>query len=416
MRELFAASVINAAGLVVRFATGLLTNKMIALIVGPSGLAVYGQLQSLQALFSGFAMAPGQSGIIRLTAASRDDPDEVYRIWSAALKAVVWLSAALAATGMLLSPWLAEHVLSDRSLAVPLMVLMLLMPAVALTTLLTSCANGMSDIRGMTVAGIFATMAAGAILALAVWRLQLPGAIAGVAIGQLATLVVTWLLLSRREWFSWSHFRRPVDDAAIKQVLGLAGMTFVAVVCVPLSQLAVRHFMVEMSGWSMTGYWQAVTRLGDMYVFIFISLLSIYYLPKFSAIRHVPELHAELRTFFTVVFPLFVLGYAVILVLRHFIIATVFTRDFLPAADLFPAQMAADCSRILAWLAGYLLMARGSPRFFMITEAAGSAVTVVLSWVLIRQFGVSGAQYAAMTVNLGYTAVLAVHLRRKGNV
>ncbi|HEX6591707.1 MAG TPA: hypothetical protein VF050_06895, partial [Moraxellaceae bacterium] len=264
MRALFSASLLNAANLAVRFATGLLTNKLIAILLGPAGLAVYAQLQNLQAMLSGIAAAPGQSGIVRLTAAAGDDGVLVQRAWSAALRAILALCVLVVLAGVVMAAPAAERLLGQGGLVLPFLCFVLSIPAVSLSALLYSCANGKGDIKGMTIAGIFSTVASGLMGALGVWLHGLPGLIYGVALGQLVLLLVSYVLLSRREWFSWQYFVAATDMPALRQVMGLAGMTLVAVVCVPLSQLAVRHLMVGMSGWEATGHWQAISKLGDL--------------------------------------------------------------------------------------------------------------------------------------------------------
>lgn len=415
MRKLLGASALNATNLAVRFGVGLVTNKLIAVMLGPAGLVVNGQLQSIQAMLAGIAAAPGQSGVVRLTAAEQDN-EQVYRAWSAALRLVLVLSACVTVGGILMAPLLASHVLGQANLTVPLMLLFLTLPAVPVSVLFFSCANGRGDIAGMTIAGIVSTIAAGAVMAAGIAWWALPGLLIGIAIGQVIALIVGVWLLSRRSWFAWEYFLQSVDKAITRKVLGLAGMTFVAVICVPLSQLAVRYLMTEMHGWQEAGYWQAVNKLGELYVTVVTSLLGVYYLPRFSAIRDLNELHGELRTFLKLVVPLFILGYGAILLCRELIITLIFSREFLPAATLFPVQMASDIARMFAWLAGYLLMARGSASYFMTTEVIGTSMTVLLSWALMRDFGVAGAQYATFSINLIYAVVLYTHMKQRGQI
>lgn len=414
MASLLKTSTLNAVGLAVRMLGGLLTNKLIAVVAGPGGIALYGQFQSLATLLIGFTAAPGQSGVVRLTAANQGDLPAVYPLWSAALRTVLLFSLVAALLGMACAPLIARDLLEQPALAWPVAIFFLCMPAATVMTLLLSCANGLSDIRAFVLAGVVTTISASLLVVVGVLMQGISGAILATGLGQIVSLLLTYACLRREPWFALEHFRLPVVRSDVRRVLGLASMTFAAAAVAPLMQLSIRHFMSGLFGWQVVGYWQAVSRLGDIYVMLVTSLLSVYYLPRFSAIKALPELRREVASFFKIVYPLFLLGYVCILVLKSHVLTAVYSSAFLPAAKLFPVQMASDAVRVLSWLVGYLVMARGGARFFVSIEILVGALVVALAVAFMHVAGYGGVLYASLLGNILYTGIFTVYLLRNG--
>ena len=65
--SLLKTSTLNGFGMAIKLLFALLANKVVAVMLGPNGMAVYGQFQSLMTLINGLAAAPAQAGVIRLT-------------------------------------------------------------------------------------------------------------------------------------------------------------------------------------------------------------------------------------------------------------------------------------------------------------------------------------------------------------
>ena len=197
---------------------------------------------------------------------------------------------------------------------------------------------------------------------------------------------------------------------ALRQVFSLAAMVVVAVICAPLTQIAIRYFMSDISGLVEVGYWQAISRLGDMFVMMLTTLFGVYYFPRFSALTDIKELRKEIKIFLIKIYPLFLLSYSFFVVFKDFFINVVYSSEFLPAGHLLVSQMILDAIRVLSWLIGYLVMARGSSVVFVSVEVIVALISVLGAYVLMQYYGSVGAIYAAIIANLIYVALLSLSL------
>lgn len=408
--SLLKTSTLNGFGMAVKLFTALLVNKVIALLAGPNGIAVYGQFQSLMTLINGLAASPAQAGVIRLTAANQDDLDKVHLYWAAALRAVLLSSLLFVVVGVLLAPLLAEYVLKQANLVLPLTIFFLTIPAASLSILLLSCANGISAIRSYVIAGILIAIIVNMAAIVGVYVSGLGGAIIGVALGQVLALIVLLRYLQTQSWFSLRYYFGRISPVQVQEIFALAAMAFVAVMIAPLIQIVIRQIMTDMFGLTIVGYWQAVSRFGEMYVMVVTALLGVYYFPRFSAVADVKALRQELQKFLLFIYPLFLLGYVVIVLYKEFFITVMYSQAFLPAAELMPLQMVSDAMRILSWLTGYLVMARSSPKLFVSVEIGVGVLWVALAYLLMMDYGYKGALYASILSNFIYSGIFVVSL------
>ena len=414
--SLLKTSTLNGFGMAIKLLFALLANKVVAVMLGPNGMAVYGQFQSLMTLINGLAAAPAQAGVIRLTAANQHDMPQVHHYWSAALRAVLISSVFFVGLGVVFAPFLAEHLLKQTDLTLPLMVFFLTLPAASLLTLFLSCANGVSEIKNYVIIGIIIALATNIAVIVGVFASGMQGILIAVGLGQLLAVLLVLSYLRSQSWFFVGSFLGTVSPGALRQIFSLATMAFAAVMVAPLIQIAVRHLMTAMFGLTVVGYWQAVSRFGDMYVMAVTALLGVYYFPRFSAISHIAALRKEILSFLCIVYPVFLLGYAIIVLCKDFMITLMYSPAFLPAAELMPLQMLSDATRILSWLTGYLVMARSSPTLFVTVEIGVGILWVGLADLFMKNYGYVGALYASTLANFIYTGIFVVCLVKSRQV
>ena len=84
--NLVKTSILSGIATVVRMINGFVVIKIIAMYVGPSGLAFIGQFQNFISILMSFATGAINSGVVKYTAEHREDEKEKQRLWSTALR------------------------------------------------------------------------------------------------------------------------------------------------------------------------------------------------------------------------------------------------------------------------------------------------------------------------------------------
>jgi PST family polysaccharide transporter len=158
--------------------------------------------------------------------------------------------------------------------------------------------------------------------------------------------------------------------------------------------MLIRDHLVIKFGLSFAGYWQASWKISEIYLMLVTTTLSAYYLPRLAEISTGPELKAEIIKVYRFVMPLVTAGAIIIFIFRDFIIANLFTSDFLPIRELFPWQLVGDVIKIGSWIIAYVMLGRAMVKLFVITEIFFSIFFVILSWHFIDSFGLVGVPIA----------------------
>ena len=77
---------LNAVSTLIHMCTGLISTKVVASIIGPSGVALLGQLNNINSMFQGLAAGGIRGGLTKYIAEFKTDENKVKSYISNALK------------------------------------------------------------------------------------------------------------------------------------------------------------------------------------------------------------------------------------------------------------------------------------------------------------------------------------------
>lgn len=410
--SLIRTSLLNAIAVGVRMLTMLGLSKLLAVYVGPTGYAVIGQFQNAVTMILSFASGAINTGVTKYTAEYHDDVAMQHKLWRTA--GCISFSTAIAASALIavFHRQLAIIVLKDGGLGGIFLWLAACLTLFVLNTLLLAILNGKKAVSSYVAANISTSV----VTLLATWTLAsawgLYGALVALAINQSIVAVISLALCLRTDWFKVSMLFGKLDRTLARRLGSFALMATVTAIAVPLSQLLIRDHLVHGFGWSAAGYWQAVTRISDMYLMLITTTLTVYYLPRLSEIRERAELSREIRRVYAFVLPVTVLGAATVYLLRNWVIRIVFTEDFSPMLDLLAWQLTGDVIKIGSWVLGFVMLARAMTKAYIITELVFSLSLVLLTYWLTPAFGLKGSVLAFTLNYLLYWICIAAILKK----
>lgn len=399
--------VLNGIAVAIRILTSIALNKILAIHVGPSGYAIIGQFQNLVTMLTTFANGATNTGVTKGTAEHFDDPERQVRLWRTAGMITIGGSVSVGLILVLFNRQLASAFLHDTQFSTVFIWLGISLVFVALNGLLLAILNGKKKIKLFVVISI-----AGSLIGLAMTGglsilFGLTGALVALSVNQAIVFFVTATACLRQPWFRLSMLVGSIDGCALRELLKFTAMALTSATLGPLTQLAIRDHLVGAFGLSGAGYWDALTRISGLYLTVVTVPLSIYYLPRLAEIRDLVELRREILAGYRIIVPVTAAGALVMYLLRDLMISILFTPDFLPMRDLFAWQMIGDVLKISGWLLGYILIARGMMKAFIVTELLFSLSWYALVWLFSGQYGLEGAQIAYAFNYLLYIVALS---------
>lgn len=413
---LIKTSVLNAIAVIIRVLSSIALNKIIAVYVGPSGYAVIGQFQNLVTMLTTFANGGMNNGVTKGTAAHFDDPERQHKLWRTAGTVTVAIASAAGLIILLFSRLIARQVLNDQQFGGVFIWLGFSLVLIAMNGLLLSILNGKKQIKLFVIINITGSLLGLIVTGILTILFALKGALIALSVNQALVFFVSIIACGRQPWFRVSMLLGAIDPVAFRELLKFTAMALTSAIVVPLTQIMIRNHLIDHFGLTNAGYWEALTRISGLYLTIITVPLSIYYLPRFAEIRNAAEMRWEIFTGYRVILPVTICGAIALYLLRDVVIGLLFTKDFVPMRALFGWQMIGDIFKVSGWLFGYVLIARGMAKSFIITEIAFGGLWYGLVVVLTSSEGLVGAQIAYAINYLAYSlvllALLAFNFRR----
>ncbi|SDG57578.1 O-antigen translocase [Psychroflexus sediminis] len=358
----------NSFSVLIKMMTGLGVSKLTALLLGPQGLALIGNMRDALELFHKFSSGGLANAVVKYSAENKSNP----KAFSSFLSTLVWSGIIACSLVMamifLFSEFINAFIFGSRDFVFIIRVMAFVLPLHVMNIYLMSILKGFSEFSKVIKINIASHILNLLLFALLVFAVDLKGAILSVVLVPSAMLFFTLYhvrnYFGRLNSFSWSEFSSPM----LKNLGQFAFMTLISSVSFPLVFLGIRNFLINTLGEAEAGYWEAILRISNYYLLFVLSLLNLYILPKLAEAQTKSEFREIIFSFYKQILPLFALGLIVVYLLRDLIVRLIFSEEFLPAADLFLWQMFGDFFRILALVMVYQFHAKKMMWHYILTD------------------------------------------------
>jgi PST family polysaccharide transporter len=415
---LLKTSALNGVAVAVRILTLLGLNKILAVLVGPSGYALIGQFQNFIAMLTAIATGAINTGVTKYTAEYNGDGERQRRLWRTAGTIAVYATGATSVIILILHRYLAIWFLHDIQYSGVFVWLAISLALLVINALLLAILNGKKAVKAYVIVNI-----TGSLISLVVtgalasfWGLY--GALVALAINQALAVIVTLALCVRMPWFRIRDLYGQWDRRIAADLGKYTLMAVTSAAVVPIAQIMIRNHLAGQLGWEAAGQWQAITKISELYLMLLVSTLSLYYLPRLAEIKSAAELKAEILKGYRYILPVAMVGAGTIYLLRDFITVTLFTPSFLPMRALFFWQVIGDVMKVGSWMLAYVMLGQSLARAYIITEVVFSAILVALVMGATKYFGLQGAPMAYCLCYFAYWLavgwIVSRHLRTMG--
>lgn len=402
----------GAAG--INLLLGMVRVKFAAVFIGATGVGLNASFGAVQSLIGTLAGLGIQTSAVREIAAAVGKNDE-QAIGRAVLivRRLCWLTGLLGLLVMvLLSPLLSQLTFGHRGYAVDI-------AALGFVVLFGNLSGGqMALIQGMRRIGDMASA-------------NIIGAVFGTAsaIGFYSTLglrgiVPTLLAVSAFQLaVSW-HFAQKVPvphvTLTLRQTLAESegmvrlGLIFMAnaLISSAVSYITIA-LIAQQGGTQAVGIYSAAFALSGMFVNFVLGAMGADYFPRLTAVVHNHAAMNRMVNEQTEIGLLLALpGLLATLALAPWILPLFYTREFLDSVELLQWFILGCMGRIISWPLGFVLLALGKGRWFLITEGSFNILHVVLVALGLHFYGVEGVAIAMVVMYLGYVAAVYLVSRR----
>lgn len=403
--QILRSSAIIGGASVLNILVGLLRTKVAAIVLGPTGVGLIGLFQSLMTTaFTVASLGFGNVGTRQVAEAmGREDMHAV----AAARRALSWGSLGLALLGgaviWVMRDVLAARVIGDDSRATDVGWLAFGVALMVLANSQGALLNGLrriGDIARVSVLSAVSSTVLG-IGVLAWWGRD--GLLAFVLSAPLCSVLLNHWYVSRLPKVSPATTPWSVLISQWRTLARLGSAFMMAGLVATLAQLLVRTLVQRKLGAEALGNFQAAAQISMTYLGFVLTAMGTDYYPRLAATMQDHVAANRMVNEQTEVALL--LGGAALLAmlgLAPWMIELLYSSGFHDATGVLQWQVLGDVLKVASWPLGFILLAAGDGRAFLITEFIGFGLFVVVSWLGLPWLGVEAAGIAYFGMYLVY--------------
>lgn len=392
----------------VRIAAALGVNKIIAMSVGPVGVALLGTFQNTTAIVLALGGACISQGILVTTAQARS-VEEKLELLLAATMITLSFSIPIIVFLIPLSAYLASQLFDNSTLVLPFYVLAVLLIPNILNVNLWNALPGLGDRRSYSIVGLAISAITVAVVIPLVVYLGVAGAIINALVANALSLLLTGRLVWRR---LGSPSLRGVNIGSlipnVRRLLVFSPMAIATVVLLMGSQLIVRDIISREIGTASAGYWQGLVRISEAYWVALAYFVALVAMPRFAVIPR-PHIWGRVVSISAVVMGVVVAIGLGVFWSRGWLIPLLFSSEFLPMTGLLGYHLSADVMRGMIVVMGAALTASAQPTKFVLLEGVNAVTFVSLAAWSLPEGGVLGVTQAYLAASM-ITACLGMWL------
>lgn len=411
--ELVKVTSLNGISVGTKVLSGLVVSKVLAVLIGPAGLALLGNFRNFMASVDTITSLGFQNGIIKLVAENKEDISEMKKISSTLFLVVLCVSILF---GILLfffaDYWNLLIFGSTHQFQIIFKTLAIVSPLYISSNYLLSFVNGFSLYKEVLYLNIIGSILGLALTVYFAYVYSVLGAILSIFLTPTMLFFCSWYFTNRKINFSEIVSFASFDFSILKSLSHYFLMIMISGILTQIITIAIRNNVIINLGIDSAGFWEAMTRISANYMLLVNSLLTVYYYPKLIAAKNDQETRKVIFGFYKNIIPFLAIMLIVIYFLRIYIVKILFTTQFEPVSQLFVWQLIGDFLKAVSWIIGLQFFVKRMTAGFIITDVASILTLYGLSIYGISIFGLQGVVMAHCITYVLYLLVLVIYFRK----
>lgn len=333
----------------------IVRNKILAVILGPAGVGIFAQLQSVQNFISGLVPMGMQTGLLvylaKYRATDRSRVAAYVRSASIVLGAVSVITVA--ACLVLIKP-ITGWTFKDQTLAPLLFLAIAGVPFLIQFQLWSTYLQAGLEFKAYSKINAMTSVASLLVVGplVLVWKQH------GAAVSLLVTACLYYLIAKMYANRSMGpELRAAIREAkfeldVLKNLLQFTFANLWPTVLWLALPIIVRTQIIADAGFRANGIYQAMFLFYNQYLGMFINAITTYSTAKISQLTETSEINKEVNASLKISILINTLAILALLLIRDFAVLLFFSRKFTDAIGLFPWPMVAAFFRFMAFTIG----------------------------------------------------------------
>lgn len=403
---------LNSVAVSIRLVLALVSQKIIAELLGPIGVKRLGDIRDIIPMIESFSSLGTFNGIVKYVAEHKENQKELQKLFSTVT--VFSLLASILSCLILLfgASYFNELLFPNENYVFVFQILALAVPFIALNRVLNAIINGLSAYKTFVKINLASYVFSVILLLLMVYYKHTTGALIAVALTPILQFCIIGYL----------YYKTIKDYIKVKgiscsipyknELLAFTLMSLVATFLGRFVDLNIRHSIENQISEVDAGNWTALTNISKQYLMFMSAILTLYVIPKFATLKTSLEFRREVVHIYATVLPFFAIGMLVIFFLREWIVINLLTEEFIGMKPLFKWQLLGDFIKLASIIIAHQFLAKKMVEEFIISELISLVLFFGLSFYFVNAMGAEGVVYAHFLRYLMYFIIVLILLRK----
>jgi O-antigen/teichoic acid export membrane protein len=391
MSEIIKAIFKTGSSSVITIILGVVSTKVLAVVLGPSGIGLYSLINQTLTTASTAGTMGGSTALVQGLASKQGTEKDNY------LVTVFWIyicGAMVIALGLFLfSPLIAQTVFASNDEKTINLVRWMALPVslIILYSYFVSLLNGFRAIGSLAMGQIIVSVVT-VFLIYPVSKLVSSGYITAfiwmISISTIGGIVFCLIIVHREKWLNplIANFIPKFDKGSVKHFYYIASTTLITGLITAGTLLIVRTMIIRYGGFSSAGIFDIAWMLSMNYMLLLLSSFGTYYLPTLCGINDIPARNTLMQDLFRITLLLVIPLIITVIVLKTLVINILYTDEFMPALKIIRWMLIGDYFKASSWILAMPMLAYGDMKPVFWTELLWNMGFLILSYIGIFYF------------------------------
>lgn len=400
--KFFKITSLNSLGVIIKILTGVIISKLLAVFIGPQGIAIVGNLRDFTKLTLNIGSLSLEKGVLREASKVKGKTNDLKKLTTTLVNLAVLVSLILSSLIIIYSKPISLRVFGSIVYENVIVWAGITLPFFVIQTFLLNIINGIGKYSKIIWINIFAHIANLILMYLLTIRYNLEGSLLSIAFLPVLYLILT-IIIAKKEFNLFYTINKSFFSIEILKKFGKYALIYIpSAIVFPLLYIFIRTYIIESLGHSDAGYYEAMNRISNNYMMFVSSLLTLYLLPELVLIEGKKNIKAKIVQFYKTILPLFIVGVTSIYLLKEYVILLLYTDEFLPMIILFKWQIAGDLLRMFSLSIIMIFHAKRMYIQFIISDLILALLLFISTPFFVSYYGLEGSGIAHLFTYILY--------------
>lgn len=391
-------TVILASPKVLKFFTGILKAKIIAVFLGVAGAGIIDQLQYIINQIKFFALASLPDGMVKIIAQQNGEEFDVGKI-SSIIKTYIYIvipiTILMTGLGYYFSDEITLYIFGDIKFKRYFQIGFISFPITILSTTSRALLKAFKEIKSIALAETFILIINLLIFIPLVYFFKITGGVIYVTLSFITTFVVVFSL-TRKNVFKKFHIGIKDLIAAsfkkkyFKELLNYMGAGIIGGTYLIFTEVTSRSIVVNQLGIEQLGIYAPITRWSNLFIGFILPSIFTYLYPRLSESKNNDEIislvNSVIRLTTFVAMPFIIIGISI----RQWIIPLFYSVDFIDATLYLPYHFSTLILFIWGSILSQLFYATGRLKSYLIFGLIINSISLLSVYYLVPNIGMYG--------------------------